>query len=337
MNSYLIVISAAAGAPLVEDPPTIDAFVLPELSDETVAVTTLTASADATHVLVTESALAPSVGDPGWLEYPLASPPYVHTTALSGAITLYAWAKGAGGVSVTPATASTDVTCPDGWQGAAVFRADRCLVDTDGIFTSWTSMGGNGEIAIAGLDPPTVAATWSGGEKCVVFDSSVVTQTVACDALVAIQNGNDLPCTIIVQWSRTAQSGSRALCGWGHSSGTLQFWPEVSGDNNWYCFRYDASSYAGPLRPDTAASEHYVAIRFTGTAIQVYSDGAWGTEQTLNTASLATVNRFRLGGIFFSNSAQYGMTGKIRQFLVKAGVDSTAQIDAAIAWLEAHT
>jgi hypothetical protein len=102
-------------------PPLVLTLTLPAVSDETVDCTS-TLSADATHWTVTESLTPPVWGVGTWT---LAGSTHVHTTAVSGALTLYAWAySAAGGVSVTPVSASTTVyTLPWAVPGCLFYRA----------------------------------------------------------------------------------------------------------------------------------------------------------------------------------------------------------------------
>jgi len=91
-------------------PPTVITFTVPAISDETVDCTA-TLSADAEEWTITESATQPEHGV-GWTA---AGDPRTHTTAVSGALTLYAWAwSAAGGVSAAPASGETEVI-PNPW------------------------------------------------------------------------------------------------------------------------------------------------------------------------------------------------------------------------------
>jgi len=137
--------SGGASAPL----PTVDAFAAAELSDETVECTA-TLSADAEQWTVTESAAQPT-HDETWT---LAGQPRMHTTALSGAITLYAWAwSEAGGVSLvgvpwnlvvipgmTPVAleygANAFETWPHGFLVGTVYANTTDVTDPEGTYTA---------------------------------------------------------------------------------------------------------------------------------------------------------------------------------------------------------
>ena len=104
-------VSLGIGGGKAAPPPTVDSFTVEALSDETVTITAFTVSADATHVIVQESATPPAIGDPGWIL--VASIPTEYTPTAEGDVTLYAFAKGPGGVSA--AASDTVTVIPESW------------------------------------------------------------------------------------------------------------------------------------------------------------------------------------------------------------------------------
>jgi hypothetical protein len=93
-------------------PPVMTSFDLPATSDSlTVPIVTFTATDDTgvTGYLTTESATAPSAGDPGWT----ATAPTSYTFASEGTQTLYGWAKDAAGNVSASLSDTVTITLPD--------------------------------------------------------------------------------------------------------------------------------------------------------------------------------------------------------------------------------
>lgn len=178
-------------------PPTVTAFTIPTTASTlTVDITTFTATDDVgvTSYKLTESAIPPLAGDPGWT----GSAPTTYVFVTEGAKTLYAWAKDTVGNVSTSASDTVTITLPtytiggttSGLTGTLVLQnnAGDNLSVTTGSFTFATAIGDSVAYAVTILTQPS-------GQTCVVSNGSgtVASANITSVSVTCTNNDSTAP------------------------------------------------------------------------------------------------------------------------------------------------
>lgn len=214
-----------------------------------------------------------------------------------------------------PLGTSNHAACLDARHGLVVDG------ETGEVIT-WTSRCGTAVFAPPGNGPHLDATGSSTGGPTVDFlatNSECLTTTDA--TVIAVQNGDDLPATLVVR--ALAGATTQAICSWSNTANTTAYMTSMRLVSAWNCSRQ------GPLgwSYGTFTSEVGVAYTFTGTAVTLYC-GGWDIQRAMNSATVA-INIFTIGAISQTSTVAY-LTGSVTALDIYSVAKSTADCDTAL-------
>ena len=248
-------------------------------------------------------------------------------TALAGGNTLTL-----SGGNVTTAVFNP-VALGGGSSLAGWFKADALSLANNDPVSTWTDASGQTNNATQTLTArPAFKTNVQNGRPGVLF-AAASSQFMAADGLSAVQNGTDLPFTVIlaIKPISLTPASIQSFCAWGNSASANARVLLVSDTNLYRLYRRDDAA-AQVISSGAAAyttNAQIVTFVYSGTSISIYLNGTVTLNAGASDNGALTINRFALGSRIDAGVASLFYDGYQLETLIYSAALSNADRQAA--------